>query len=770
MSPTHGPTTARHLWPAALFVFLAAVAVVAVYTHRAPAMVPADAAPTVFSAERAFAHVEAIAQEPHAAGSPANARVVDYLIDTIRAMGVEPQVQETVVNWAPGRAATVRNVLARLPGTAHTRAVALMAHHDSVPYGPGAADDGSGVAALLETLRALKAAPRLRNDVLFVFTDGEEGNRPLLGRRGAYAFARQHPWVADIGVLLNFDARGTWGPSYMYETSAQNGWLIEQMARAGCRPVANSIMGGLSRRMPTGSDFTMLTDVGVDGLNFAFVGGLAQYHTRMDRPDNLDLRSLQHHGLYAWRLAQHFGDLDLGDIRKPDAVFFNPIGAVLVRYPRAFALTLTITAVLLTAAVLALGLRRKRLAPSSVVKGFAAFGASALAALALAALAVIIAYRVKGVYLVYSSAAFMAAFVLVAVALVAALVAMFARRQRTNDLAAAVLLWWALVDLVVTVFAPDAAYFFTWPLLASALGFACLMAVPPRRPAIACIVLAVSAVPGVLFGAQMLWSMYLAGTALFSPPVIALLALFLGLLAPHIALLAPERRWWLPLTAANAAAVLLVLAFMGGGFTPQHPKVNFVSYALDADTHQACWLSDDARTDRWTGQFFPPGTPRKNINDFLPPDTKAYLRAPAPVVPLEAPTVELVGESIVEGGRQLRLHLRSPRRAARMMVYPDPQTHVRDAAVNGTTLQEVPGPWFLSYDILPPEGIELALTVDASAPARFKVVDRSHQLPELPDAPIEPRPDHMMVKPNTLDFNRSLLKSDETLVAKTFVF
>jgi Peptidase family M28 len=110
--------------------------------------------------------------------------------------------------------------MARIPGVRGTNqpasAVALVCHYDSVPTGPGASDDGAAVAAVLETARARKAGPALRNDVMLLLTDGEEVPGAL---PGAEAFAKDCPWMKDIGCVLNFDARGVSGPVLMYETS-----------------------------------------------------------------------------------------------------------------------------------------------------------------------------------------------------------------------------------------------------------------------------------------------------------------------------------------------------------------------------------------------------------------------------------------------------------------------------------------------------------------------------------------------------------------------
>src|SRR5207244_3833401 len=132
----------------------------------------------------------------------------------------------TESRWrGPIPAATVNNIVTRLAGTANSKAVMLAAHYDSVPSGPGASDDGSGTVTLLETARALRSGAPLKNDVIFLITDGEE-----LGLLGAKAFVDTYPGLKGIGVVLNFEARGACGPTSMFETSARNGWLVEQFA------------------------------------------------------------------------------------------------------------------------------------------------------------------------------------------------------------------------------------------------------------------------------------------------------------------------------------------------------------------------------------------------------------------------------------------------------------------------------------------------------------------------------------------------------------
>jgi hypothetical protein len=121
-----------------------------------PQPLPADGPDTAFSAARASDVLEEIARGPRPVGSPEHARVRDYLIEELRALGLEPEVQTTIAVREGGdfaRAATVRNVMARLPGSASTGAVLITAHYDGVELSPAAGDDASGLVTILEAVR-----------------------------------------------------------------------------------------------------------------------------------------------------------------------------------------------------------------------------------------------------------------------------------------------------------------------------------------------------------------------------------------------------------------------------------------------------------------------------------------------------------------------------------------------------------------------------------------------------------------------------------------
>ena len=322
-----------------------------------PDALPASAPGGEFSAERAMVTVRAIAQRPHPVGSADHDRVRDYVLGEFARLGLTPATQAGTGSFSryKGKA---ENIVARLPGSANTRPVMLAAHYDSTKRGPGAGDDAHGVAVLLETLRALRQSTPLRNDCIFLVTDGEED-----GMLGAALFMRDHPWHSEPGVVLNFEARGTGGAATMFETSTPNAWLIRALQTAVPAANATSFAFEVYRRMPNNTDLSVFKH-SLAGMNFAFIEHPEWYHRPQDDPAHLDRRSVQEQGTYALALARQFGAQDLGapGFTQPhsgDAVYFPTRLTPLVVYSTAWVQPLAwLTAAALVAAALA-GWRRR---------------------------------------------------------------------------------------------------------------------------------------------------------------------------------------------------------------------------------------------------------------------------------------------------------------------------------------------------------------------------------------------------------------------------
>ena len=255
-----------------------------------------DAAAGQFDTQAAFARLQRVLgdETPHPVDSKANDAVRDRIVAELRALGLQPQVtDEFACNSRPaGRAvgcARVRNIVATM-GPREGRHVLAVAHYDSTAVGPGAADDGIGVAALLEAAAQLQGQ-RLARPVTFLINEGEEA-----GLIGARAFMERHPLARQVEAVVNVEARGVEGPAIMFETSRPNGAALAAFAQAADRPVANSLTTDFYNLIPNSTDVTVFAERDWTILNFAVIGNETRYHTAGDTLAALDRRSLQHLG------------------------------------------------------------------------------------------------------------------------------------------------------------------------------------------------------------------------------------------------------------------------------------------------------------------------------------------------------------------------------------------------------------------------------------------------------------------------------------------
>jgi hypothetical protein len=505
-----GVPHAGRQWPRlATVAFLIIAGGIGLATQQPPRALPADAPADAFSAARALRHVEAIAREPHPLGSAAEGPVRAYIIDELKKLGLEPEVQRPrgPDSVSDPRRSEVHNIVARWRGTgpAGKKGILLSAHSDSVATGPGAGDDASGVAAILESLRALKAGPAPERDIIVLINEGEE-----VGLYGADVFAAEHPWAKDVGVVLNFDARGNSGPSFMFETSEGNGWLIEQMARALPHPMATSLTYEVYKLMPNDTDLTIYKRHGMAGWNFAFVGGLAYYHSPADTPANLDPRTLQHQGENLLALARQVMRLDLEDVRRPDVVYFSVLQRFVAIYPMGWVMPLLGAAVVAYLAVIALGMARRRVRPAEVAAGFATL----LAAVPAAVMAVGLLWLALGAPLVRADivvnrpdlghgtgmptsrydVALLTGSAVVALVVAAVVFGWAGRRWSWEGLGLGALAWWLIAAAAASVWMPGASYAFVWPLLFILAGQAAAFLVP-RGSAVALVASWLGAVP-----------------------------------------------------------------------------------------------------------------------------------------------------------------------------------------------------------------------------------------------------------------------------------
>lgn len=629
--------------------FICLLAAFAIYEVKAPAAVPARAPQNEFSAERALPHVRELAHTPRPIGSKANAAAREYLVQQLSLLGMNAQVSANVGvynGFGTVVAANTYDVLARLPGADSSGAIMLMAHYDSVPSGPGASDDAAAVAAVLESVRALKSGPPLKNDLIVLFTDGEEE-----GLLGAEAFVASHPWSKDVALVMNFEARGNRGASLLFETSVNNRVLISRVAHAAPYPIGSSLFYALYKLLPNDTDVTVFRPTHAAALNFAFGGHLDAYHSNLDTPSDLDAASLQHHGSYALALVREFGQMNLAQLSRHggDDVFFDWIGSNLIVYSESWVSIGEVVVTILLVVAIVFNLRHAVVRTGRLVMAtFVAFAMLIVIPVTMTAAGWLL-LMVLGERKILGDASansfLLTGMVILGAALGGSLLTVLRNRFTESEFSLAGLIVVCLLSWTMALLIPAGSYLVFWPLMFATLGFT-IASLLRRGSARANIIGALAGgVISILLFAPLGYLLYIFLTlnVLSIAAAGLLLSLFFVLCVPLVNMAVPRHHWraiLLPLLAA--AGICLGVGIVQSHPSAEHPRRDNLLYSLNADDHTAAWISFDNALDRYTSQFIAGEAPdRHPVPDYLTGSQRKVFSAPAPVTALQPPIAEI---------------------------------------------------------------------------------------------------------------------------------
>ncbi len=731
----------------------ATIALLALARSRPPPPRPEGAPATEFSAGRALVDVRVLAGSGAArpVGSAEDARAVGTIVARLRALGLAPEIQEVFACGVYGTCATVRNVFARLDaGEPGRRSVLVVAHHDSVDAGPGAADDAASVAALLEIARALVAGPRPARPVAFLFTDGEEA-----ALVGASAFVDRHPAAAEVGAVVNLEARGTSGPSILFDTSGAPPWIGGALA-ALPRPVTSSLASAVYDLLPNDTDLTVFDRAGLPGVNLAFAFGAVRYHTPRDDVAHLDPASLQHQGENALALVRSIAAQELERGGRTERAWFDvlSVGVVSWPFPRGVALVAALAALLA-----AWSAARREPAPLRA----AAWGvASALAAPLLAGTAttlLLLGLRAAGAVprpflanaLPLEAAACAAGG---GGALLAA--ALLARRAGPGGLLAGAALATGGLSAALAVALPLATPLAAPPALAFGLAAALRRRTEPDGVVVLALALLPAAIAAVVAApvAFLLPSILGAPAAAVSAIVVAALvfpAVAVAHAAPGAGSRGPERSRSQRLVPAGAAFSLATLLAA--------VQVAIPHATADAPERLTFAFHEESGVARWLAEAEHDALPAA-VRDAVPfPSRRAVpfpwqpwrhsFAAPAPPLGLPPPRLEVLSSEADGGGRRVRARLSSPRGAPVVLLLLPPSARLVAATVAGVEVP-VPPPRALArsggYRLVgsmtaPPEGVLVELALSGDGRIEVVVVDRSRGLPDTGAPLVAARPD-----------------------------
>ena len=724
--------------------------------RQPPSPVGPSAPPATFSADRAWHHVEALAARPHPVATAAHDSARAYVERELRALSIEPEVQLTTGIGTRGRsAARVANIVARIPGARPGgKAILVAVHYDGVPSGPAAGDDGAGVAAVLEMLRALRNGPMLLNDLIILVSDAEE-----VGLLGASAFVAEHRWAKDVALVLDFEARGTTGRSMMFETGANN--LDVVRALRSVRDVsASSLMVTVYRVLPNDTDLSELARLGQPALNFAFIGGVTRYHTPFDNAEQLNRGSLQHHGQQLLALVRRFGREPLPRPVTTDAVFFDLPVIGIVWYPEPWALPI---AILVAIAAVGGAVRASRGEPRRLRA--AALGASGMVA-SVAVAAMLNGWVARAIvgwhaYMQWDgepgwSGVYAAALVLAALAIAAGGWALVRRWVHVRGAWTGALIVWAVLAIVVAVMLPGVSYLLAWP-LAGAAVLAWSEQFDTRVSAIngwAGILVALAVVVPVI---SMVGGYALPLDQLGAQAAAALVALTTWLLAPRIDEMLGGARWRGVAMLVTAAVVVTGYGMATVRRSAMAPTPVDLLYAMPADSGDA-WLATSAsehRTGSWAAAALGSSAERPAAMAMTVPLRAMLERSrgwngwarKVERLPLAGASVAVRSVTLSATGTTYNLLIAAPA-DAQAVSFRTVGATVREALVDGRRVDQSryrrASPDFsLTYFAPAREGVALTLDVKGAAPFDLDVATLRYGVALVPLA-IPPRPPHVV--------------------------
>ena len=715
-----------------------------------------------FSTKRALEQVKNISQKPHFVGSENHEVVAHYLVKELQNLGLETSVQEGFAFSDWGTLTKCKNILARIKGSNSDKALLLLSHYDSAPhsFSQGASDAGSGVATILESVRVFvynKTAHK--NDIIILFSDAEE-----LGLNGAALFVTEHKWAKEIGLVLNFEARGSSGPSYMLmETNGGNAGLVKEFAEANPKfPVSNSLMYSIYKMLPNDTDLTVFRKNGnIQGYNFAFIDGHYNYHTAQDDINHLDKNTLAHQGEYLMPLLHYFSDANLNSTQSPEDDVYFTIPYSFISYPFDWVLPMVIIAFVLLLFLIFIGIGKRILSFPEIIKGFIPFLGSIIVSGLITFFGWKLLLKVYPQYndllngFTYNGHDYIAAFTLLSLAICFAFYQRFSAKKVTMSHFIAPLFIWILINGLISILLKGAGFLII-PAFAGLLMLASFVLTQKSK----WILNLVLSIPTLLIIAPFI-QMFPIGLGLKVLFGSAILTVFtFGLLLPVFGSFVRK---------GMSSIILLVLAI--GFFSKAHylsgyesgkAKSNSLVYILDAENNKATWATYDTNLDEWTKTYL--GTNPKDATAFnslsLPSKYNSgfTFMADAPMKELAKPTIEFLNDHIVGANRYLKIRITPNRKVNRYDVFANEDLDIQNFKANGLSLlgqkgskYERKGKKLLSYYVVNQLPLEIEFNVTASSVLDLDVMESSFDLLNNPLFSITKRANWMMPTPFVLN-------------------
>ncbi|SHG42627.1 Peptidase family M28 [Flavobacterium segetis] len=717
---------------------------------------------TEFSTKRALNHVAEISNKPHYVGSQNHVIVATYLQRELQQLGLETSIQEgyTLSDW--GNLVKSKNILARIKGTNSSKALLLLSHYDSAPhsYSPGASDAGSGVATILESVRAFiynKTAHK--NDIIILFSDAEE-----LGLNGAALFVSKHQWAKEVGLVLNFEARGSSGPSYMLmETNGGNAGLVQEFAAANATfPVSNSLMYSIYKMLPNDTDLTVFREQGnIKGYNFAFIDDHYNYHTAQDDLNHLDKNTLAHQGSYLMPLLKYFSNTDLSKTEASEDYVYFTIPYTFISYPFSWVLVMAAAALLLFIFLVVLAIAKKIITIQDILKGFIPL----LLSITIAGLITFIGWKALLVFypqyndllngFTYNGHEYIAAFVLLSIAISFAAYQRFSINKLSISHYVAPLFIWIVINGLLA-FSLQGAGFLIIPVYFGLIVFGVFI-VTQQSFKVLNLILSIPALIIIVPFIQM-FPIGLGLKVLFGSAILTVLTF--TLLLPVFGAFAKKGMWALLFLILSIG--FFTKAHLDSGYEFGKAKSNSLLYIYDADADKATWATYDTNLDNWTKTYLGENPKEVTALNAIPLFSKynsgfTYL-VEAPKKELVKPTIEFLENRTAGNQRYLKIRISPNRNVNRYDIFANNKMAIYNFKANGVTtlnqksaLLKRKGKKIVSYYVVENAPLEMEFRINSSSILDMELLESSFDLMTNPIFKMQKRENWMMPTPFVLN-------------------
>ena len=643
-----------------------------------------------FSTSRALEHIKFISKEHHFVGSPYHKIVRGYIVGELQKLGLKTEIQSQFsVNEKWGGATMNHNILARIKGTGSGKAMMLLSHYDSAPFASkGASDDAIGIACILEGIRAFLTNGTLPvNDIIVLISDGEE-----IGLNGAKAFVEHHPWVKDVGIVINFEARGSGGPSFtLMETNSGNEMMVKAMSEASVPfPVANSFLYSVYKMLPNDTDLTMFREISdIEGFNFAFIDDFYDYHCSTDNFENIDINTVEHQGSYLMSMLGHFQDADLSKLKSTvDYIYFNFPVLNIIFYPFSWALPLFLIVLTIFVIAVIYGIRKKKILGKNILRAFFTVTFSLIAGLVIS----IYGWKMISYFhpeysdilhgFPYNGHDYIAGFSFLISGLSTWITYRYFNNIAVLELIVPIFSIWLILTGAFT-FMLTGASFFIIPLYFLVLIFILELFV---RISIfnKLILYSLLSIPGLIVLSPFI-DMFPVGLKMKAMPVSAILViLIIGSLMPVIRYLSEQKILYYLLFAL--ALIFLIKAEMYPGFNADQPKPNSLNYVYYTDENKAAWETFNLVTDPWLqnimGKNIQQGSLQNNnlkskFND------QVTFHSDAPLLNIPQPWIHYIEDTIINNTRVIEFEVEPRRNVCYLELMTAKDIQFRSFEVNG---------------------------------------------------------------------------------------